>query len=115
MLISEVNNTKNLFSWAIVTSLKKKTCNVSFELNFHNFLKKRVDFVWIACYNIVTIEIDIFKFHISIIYNLVCPFMTYHLLVNNYLKDENMVFWIFISFLWIFNSTFYHNFRNLNL
>jgi hypothetical protein len=37
-----------------------------FELNFHNFkIKEKVDVVLIACYNIVTIVILIFEFHIS--------------------------------------------------
>jgi hypothetical protein len=46
----------------------------------------------IACYNIATIGIDIFQFHVSIINNLVFPFIIYLLPLNNFFKNENKVF-----------------------
>jgi hypothetical protein len=46
----------------------------NFEPKFHNFQKKKLMlFIYNACYNIVTIVIDIFQFHVSIISNLVFP------------------------------------------
>jgi hypothetical protein len=58
----------------------------------------------ISYYNIVTIQIDIFQFHISIISNLVFLFIAYSFLPNVPLKNESKLFLGFYFFKWIFNS-----------
>jgi hypothetical protein len=48
------------------------------ELDFHSFQKKeRVHMVYVACYNILTIGIDMFQFHVKIIKDLVSLFILY--------------------------------------
>jgi hypothetical protein len=68
------------------------------QLNFRNFQKKKVDIVKIAYYNNVTIEMDNFKIYVSIICNLVFLFITSIFLNNDYLKNENKVFFEFLFF-----------------
>jgi hypothetical protein len=59
-----------------------------FEFNFHNLKKEKINVDWIACYKIVSIRNGIFQFHISVISNSVLPFISYHLLLNDTLKNE---------------------------
>jgi hypothetical protein len=50
--------------------------------------------------NVLTLcALDIFQFHVSIIYNLVFPFSTYSLVLNDYLKNENKIWLVFVYFM----------------
>ena len=64
ILISEV---KVKFCWHFEKLQTKKTLKFHVELNFKNFLEKKMEKLKVECYNIFTLGIDIIRFHMNII------------------------------------------------
>jgi hypothetical protein len=59
------------------------------NLVFTILKKKKVHMVYIACYYILTIGIDMFQFHVKIVKDLVLFLILYLLLFNDSLKSGN--------------------------
>jgi hypothetical protein len=90
---------RNFVFGAILTSYRKLTYDLCFLTQFSRFQKRKFYVDQVAYNNIVTIRIDIFKFHVTIISNLVFSSYTYLLLFEP-LKNENkgfLDFWIFFN------------------
>jgi hypothetical protein len=77
---------------------KKKHMKLVFESDFIIFKNKRVHVVYIACYNILIVGIDMFQFNVKIIKDLVFIFILYLLLFSNIFKSENQVFFVLTFF-----------------
>jgi hypothetical protein len=89
ILISKVKDMKKDVLQALKAYLKKIPLNCVLDLAFNIFQKKKrkVHRVYIACYDILTIEIDIFDIYDSILSNLVVPFISYLLLLKDVFKE----------------------------
>jgi hypothetical protein len=87
MLISKVNNMKYFLFWAIMRSFKKNVMFGSLS-NFHNFQKKKKLMLFRFLDTTLSPVSDIFQFHVSIVYNLVLHFISYLLLLHDYLTSK---------------------------
>jgi hypothetical protein len=87
--ISEVKDMKSDVLWALKASLSKWKLWTLFGgsiLTIFKKVKEKLHQLWISFYHISTIGIDIFKIRLKFVSNSIFPFITYALLLIDFIE-----------------------------